>query len=279
MPGSPVDPETDSAKLDRILTQLTTINNHLDAHDKRIARTEKFQAGGDDNETGGDFSPKGSHRRPPGGGGGGGGGGDDGGDGYGGAYRDRSYRDRNDWCQPRPPKLSFPKYDGEEDPLPWISGCEIFFRGHGTMDEDKVWMASLNLKGVAAQWYYQMECDFGIVSWPRFVEFVTLRFGPPIRSNALGEIKALHRTGSVEEYQRQFLALLCRCDQLSPRQQIDLFTAGLGQPLASDVKMQRPSNLQTAMSLARAYELRSKEAAKAIHPYPKKTRPSLSTSS
>ncbi|CAN6177503.1 unnamed protein product [Urochloa humidicola] len=142
------------------------------------------------------------------------------------------------------------------------------------MDEEKVWMASLNLKGVAAEWYYQMKRDFGIVSWPRFVEFVMLRFGPPIRSNALGEMKALHRTGTVEEYQRQFLALLCRCDQLSPRQQIDLFIAGLGQPLASDVEMQRPSNLQTAMSLARAYELRSKEAAKAINPYPRKPRPS-----
>jgi len=43
----PVDPETDSAKLDRILAQLTTINKRLDSHDRRIARTEKFQAGDD----------------------------------------------------------------------------------------------------------------------------------------------------------------------------------------------------------------------------------------
>jgi len=38
----PVDPETDSAKLDRILAQLTTINKRLDSHDRRIARKEKF---------------------------------------------------------------------------------------------------------------------------------------------------------------------------------------------------------------------------------------------
>lgn len=62
------------------------------------------------------------------------------------------------------------------------------------------------------------------------------------------------------------MALLCRCEHLTRQHQIDLFTAGLGQPLASDVEMQRPANLQTAMSLARAYERRSAEAARAIQP-------------
>jgi hypothetical protein len=65
-----------------------------------------------------------------------------------------------------------------------------------------------------------------------------MRFGPPIRSNALGELKELRHTSTVEEYERQFLALLCFCDNLTPQHQLDLFTAGLGQPLASDVKMQ-----------------------------------------
>jgi hypothetical protein len=83
-----------------------------------------------------------------------------------------------------------------------------------------------------------------------------------------GELKELRRTGTVEEYERQFLALLCRCDNLTPPHQLDLFTAGLGQPLASDVEMQRPSNLQTALSLTRAFELRSKEAERAISATP-----------
>lgn len=91
-----------------------------------------------------------------------------------------------------------------------------------------------------------------------------MRFGPPIRSNALGELKDLRRTGSVEDYQRQFLALLCRCDNLTWQHQVDLFTSGLGQPLCSDVEMQRPASLQTAMSLARAFEKRAAEAARAV---------------
>lgn len=157
---------------------------------------------------------------------------------------------------PRYHKLNFPTYDGEEDPLPWLNRCEQFFRGQRTMDEEKVWLASYHLTGVAQQWFYQLERDEGVLAWPRFTDFVNMRFGPPIRSNPLGELAQLRRTGSVEEYQRQFLALLCRADPLSPTQEVQLFTAGLMKPLRTDVELQNPTNLQTAMSLARAYEVR-----------------------
>ena len=121
-------------------------------------------------------------------------------------------------------------------------------------------MASLYLDGTAAEWYYQMERDFGMVPWPRFVDFINLRFGPPIRTNSIAEIKALVRTGSVEDYSRSFHALLARCHNLAPRTVIDMYTGGLGQPLAHDVEMQHPANLQQAMSLARAFEQRNAEA-------------------
>lgn len=50
---------------------------------------------------------------------------------------------------------------------------------------------------------------------------------------------------------------------MSAQHQIDLFTAGLGQPLASDVELQKLANLQVAMSLARSHE-RAREAALAV---------------
>ncbi|XP_066373490.1 uncharacterized protein [Miscanthus floridulus] len=121
-------------------------------------------------------------------------------------------------------------------------------------------MASLHLDGTAAEWYYQMERNFGMVPWPCFVDFVNLRFGPPIRTNSITEIKALIRTGTVEDYSRRFLALLARCDDLATQTVIDLYTGGLGQPLAHDVEMQHPANLQKAMSLARAFEQRQAES-------------------
>jgi hypothetical protein len=40
----------------------------------------------------------------------------------------RDYRDdlRNSFHRP---KLNFPHYDGESDPLPWLNHCESYFRG------------------------------------------------------------------------------------------------------------------------------------------------------
>jgi hypothetical protein len=101
-----------------------------------------------------------------------------------------------------------------------------------------------------------MERDFGMVSWPCFIEFVNLRFGLPIRTNSIAKIKALVCTGTVEEYSRRFLTLLSRCDNLSTQTTIDLYTGGLGQPLASYVELQYPVNLQQAMRLVQAYEQR-----------------------
>lgn len=60
----------------------------------------------------------------------------------------------------------------------------------------------------------------------------------------------------MEDYQRQFLALLCHADPLSPMQQAQPCTVGLMKLLRIDVELQNPTNLQTAMSLARAYEVR-----------------------
>ena len=72
------------------------------------------------------------------------------------------------------------------------------------MEEEKVWMALYNLKDGAQLWYYQVQQDEGTPSWRRFTELLHLRFGPPLRSNPLGELAACHRTGTVEEYQDQF---------------------------------------------------------------------------
>lgn len=68
------------------------------------------------------------------------------------------------------------------------------------MEEDKVWLVSLHLNRVAAEWFYALERDHGAMSWSRFADFINLRFGPPIRSNSLAELKDLYCTGSVEDY-------------------------------------------------------------------------------
>jgi hypothetical protein len=50
--------------------------------------------------------------------------------------------------------------------------------------------------------------------------------------------------------------LLCRCEDMTPLQQVQMFSAGLGEPLRTNVELATPADLQTAMSLARTYERR-----------------------
>jgi hypothetical protein len=61
-------------------------------------------------------------------------------------------------------------------------------------------MALLHMDGAAAEWYYPLEREYGLMSWACFIELINLRFGPPLRSNPLDELKDLRHTGTVKDY-------------------------------------------------------------------------------
>uniref|UniRef100_A0A0A9D2Y9 Reverse transcriptase domain-containing protein n=1 Tax=Arundo donax TaxID=35708 RepID=A0A0A9D2Y9_ARUDO len=157
---------------------------------------------------------------------------------------------------PRYFKLDFPHYDRKEDPLPWLSRCEQFFRGQQTEERHKVWMASFHMDGDAHHWYSHLESSRGEPPWEEFKHLCNIRFGPPIRSNPLGELRSLRQVGSVDDYQRRFLALLSRADYLTDKQE-ELFTSGLAEDIRIDVELQGPIDLEAAMTFARAYEKRA----------------------
>ena len=93
-------------------------------------------------------------------------------------------------------KLRFLKFDGSDDPITWLHKAEQFFRAYGTPDHLKVPTASFYLEAAASQWYYRLEKNQGAPTWPQFVDAINRRFGPPLRSNPLGELTSaphLHR--------------------------------------------------------------------------------------
>jgi hypothetical protein len=264
MSGNDEDPGkmTDSEKLDRILGQLATMNNRLDAHAQWLALLEQepVQPTGSwlapplaattlstgpalESHAGAELPSSGAYNG-----------------GFGGGRRaplHSSHRDRYEDGGPRRPNFTFPHFDGEANPLPWINKCDTYFCGMGVHQDERVWQASLHLEGVAAEWFYAMERDIGgILTWSRFIEFLQMRFGPPLRFNGMADLKALQLTGTIEDYTRQFLTILCRCDDMTHRQQINMYTAGLGEPLRTDVEMEMPETLQRAMHLAQVYERR-----------------------
>jgi hypothetical protein len=72
---------------------------------------------------------------------------------------------RNSFHQP---KIKFPRYDGESEPLPWLYRCESYFRSTRTLQAEQVWLASLHMDGAAAEWYYVLEREYSLVPWARF---------------------------------------------------------------------------------------------------------------
>jgi hypothetical protein len=160
---------------------------------------------------------------------------------------------------PRFQKLDFPRYDGKSDPLVFTNRCESYFHQQRIMEEEKVWMASYNLEDKAQLWYMQVQKDEDVPTWTRFKELLNLRYGPPLRSAPLFELAKCRRTGSVEEYQDRFQALLPRAGPLGEAQRVQLFTGGLLPLLSNQVRLHNPQTLAVAMSLAREVEVMERE--------------------
>jgi hypothetical protein len=76
----------------------------------------------------------------------------------------------------------------------------------------------------------------------------------PSHSNPLGELCHLRQQGSVADYTEAFLTHLSRYDTITEPHQVAIFTAGLGEPLQTDIELQRPNTLEDAMGLAHAYK-------------------------
>ena len=156
---------------------------------------------------------------------------------------------------PRFQKIDFLRFDGKSDPMLFVNRCESYFHQQRIMEEEKVWMASYHLEGVAQSWYLQLQTDEGTPRWHRFKDILQLRFGPPLRSAPLFELAECRRTGTVEEYQNRFQELLPRAGPLEERQRVQLFTGGLLPPLSHAVRIHNPQSLAAVMSLARQVEL------------------------
>ena len=143
---------------------------------------------------------------------------------------------------PRYSKLEFPSFDGSEDPLIWLRRCEQFFGNQQTPKGEKVGLAAFHLMGEAQLWFYQVEKEEHVLGWEEFKAHCNVRFGPPMSNNPSGELANLKQKGTAEDYQCQFQSLLARTSDLNPRQQVNLFTAGLGEGLRIEVELQQPGN-------------------------------------
>ncbi|KAK6231469.1 hypothetical protein SCA6_001542 [Theobroma cacao] len=136
---------------------------------------------------------------------------------------------------PKFTKLDFSRFNGQEDPLGWLSRCEHFFRHQQTSEEEKVSLTSFHLEGNAQLWFLQMEVDTPQPSRDEFKRQCHLQFGPLIRSHKLGELEKLQQSGFVTNYQEKFEQLASRASTLTQAQKIELYINDLAEYIAVEV--------------------------------------------
>ena len=78
---------------------------------------------------------------------------------------------------PRTIKLDFPKYEGRDDPTPWVCKAEKYFTLHDIAESDKVTLASFYLDGDAGLWFQMLEQELIYVTWEDFKNGIQSRFG------------------------------------------------------------------------------------------------------
>jgi hypothetical protein len=128
-------------------------------------------------------------------------------------------------------KLEFLKFDGTSDPLPWLNRCERYFLVHRTPEHQRVAFAAFYLLDGAQLWFHRLELNGGRPTWPQFIQPVNARFRPPLTDSPDGALAMLRRSGSVDDYAKQFMALFCRDTSLTEPLQVQLFITSLGDPL------------------------------------------------
>ena len=151
-------------------------------------------------------------------------------------------------------KLEFPKYSGD-DPTEWFTRVDQFFEYQGTLEAQKVSLASFHLEGEANQWWQWLRRAYHEegkeVTWDIFVEELWSRFGPIDCEDFDKFLSKIRQTGSLREYQREFERLGNRVQGWTQKASVGTFMGGLKTEIANGIRMFKTKSLKEAISLAR----------------------------
>lgn len=145
------------------------------------------------------------------------------------------------------------KFDGTNVHT-WIYKANKYLRFHGILDDERITVATFNMKGETLDWLVWADKNNKLKSWSYFVDDLIMRFGSSTFEIPVGRLSKLIQTTRVKEYQHQFEAMANKVDDISPQILKEMFIAGLKMHIQKDVLKARPNSVVEVFALAQLYE-------------------------
>ena len=79
----------------------------------------------------------------------------------------------------------------------WAYKRERFFKYNEMLEQEKVEIASIHLKGKTLQWFKGYEAFVKELNWKTFVANIIMQLGPGTYDNMMGQITKLRQTSLV----------------------------------------------------------------------------------
>jgi hypothetical protein len=150
--------------------------------------------------------------------------------------------------------LEFPRFSGD-DSTEWFTRVDQFFEFQGTIEAQKVSLASFHLQGEANQWWQWLRRSYREedreVTWGIFQEELWARFGLTECEDFDEALSKVKQEGSLSEYQKEFERLGNRVHGWPQKALVGTFMGGLKPEIADGIRMFKPKSLKEASNLAR----------------------------
>ncbi|KAL1531088.1 hypothetical protein AAHA92_33807 [Salvia divinorum] len=146
-------------------------------------------------------------------------------------------------------RMEQPCFDGT-DVNNWIRSVQFYFDHMGTPETHRLHYVIMLFDPAVADWIWNYCSSHEYVTWYEFLDDVRRRFDPNCYTSHIGLLKKLTQTGTVSDYQLAFEKLQNNVAGVPDHVLLDLYVAGLRQPIQDEVLLHRPMTLAAAFALA-----------------------------
>uniref|UniRef100_A0ACD6AM41 Uncharacterized protein n=1 Tax=Avena sativa TaxID=4498 RepID=A0ACD6AM41_AVESA len=155
------------------------------------------------------------------------------------------------------PKHHFPRFAGENPSL-WLDLRDTYFTMYETPLHQRVSSAVLYMEGHAALWLQAYKRRTVLGTWEQFCAAVLTEFGEDEYDGQMSKLLQIKQTGSVTEYRKEFETYMYYLISLDPTLNtkffVSKFVMGLRSDIRAVVRIQAPTSVSRATSLARIQE-------------------------